>query len=170
MSSRRSGCGCRKCCMPDEQPAQLSASEAARRLREGLLTSEELVQGCLERIRAVEPTVQAWQFLDEEHALAQARAADERRRSGVAVGPLLGIPVGVKDIIDTADMPTENGTVLHKGRTPRSDAAGVGKLRAAAPVIMGKTVTTHSPHFPPGTKPNTPNPKHTPSGAFTGLP
>src|SRR5260221_133514 len=83
MSSRRSGCGCRKCCMPDEQPAQLSAGEAARRIRDGLLTSEELVQGCLPRIRAVEPTVQAWQVLDEYHALEQARAADERPRTGV---------------------------------------------------------------------------------------
>src|SRR5438309_11841682 len=117
--------------MPHEQPAQLSAAVAAQRIRDGLLTAEELVQACLERIRQVEPTVQAWQFLDEEHALAQARAADERRRSGVAVGALNGIPVGLKDIIDTGDMPTENGTVLHKGRMPRTDAAVVAKLRAA---------------------------------------
>jgi Asp-tRNA(Asn)/Glu-tRNA(Gln) amidotransferase A subunit family amidase len=109
--------------MADEQPAQLTAGEAARRIRDGALTSEELVRACLERTRQVEPTVQAWQFLDEEHALAQARAADERRRSGVPVGALNGIPVGIKDIIDTADMPTENGTVLHKGRMPRTDAA-----------------------------------------------
>ena len=68
--------------------------------------------------------MQAWTFLDEEHALAQARAADERKRSGEPVGPLHGVPVGLKDIIDTADMPTENGTVLHKGRTPRDDAGG----------------------------------------------
>ncbi len=74
--------------------ATLTASEAARRLREGLVSSEELVRECLERIRATEPIVQAWQFLDEEHALAQARAADERRRSGVPVGALNGIPVG----------------------------------------------------------------------------
>src|SRR5258706_11439651 len=159
MSSRRSGCGCRKCCMPDEQPAQLSAGEAARRIRDGLLTSEELVQGCLERIRAVEPTVQAWQFLDEEHALEQARAADERRRSGEPVGALLGIPVGIKDIIDTADMPTENGTVLHKGRTPRSDAAGGAKRPPAGAVIMGKAATSPRGSFTPRT---TPNP-HTPA-------
>jgi Asp-tRNA(Asn)/Glu-tRNA(Gln) amidotransferase A subunit family amidase len=113
--------------MPDEQPAQLTASEAAQRITRGVLSSEELVQSCLERIRALEPTIQAWQFLDEEHALEQARAADERRRSGEPVGALNGIPVGLKDIIDTADMPTENGTVLHKGRTPRVDAAVVAK-------------------------------------------
>ena len=94
-------------------PASLAATEAARKIREGLLTSEELVSACLERIRAAEPSVQAWTFLDEGHALAQARAADERKRSGEPIGPLHGIPVGLKDIIDTADMPTENGTVLH---------------------------------------------------------
>src|SRR5437773_2524118 len=114
-----------------------SATDAARRIREGSLTSEELVQASLERIRAREPRVQAWTFLDEEHALAQARAADERRRSGEPVGPLHGIPVGLKDIIDTADMPTENGCALHKGRTPRADAAVVTMLRAAGAVILG---------------------------------
>ena len=84
-------------------------------IREGMLTSEELVQGCLERIRELEPKVQAWKFLDEEHALAQARALDERKRDGEPIGPLHGVPVGVKDIIDTADMPTENGTRAAQG-------------------------------------------------------
>jgi len=102
--------------------------------------------------------VQAWQFLDEAHALAQARAADERRRSGEPVGALCGIPVGVKDIIDTADMPTENGTLLHKGRTPRADAAVVAKLRAAGAVILGKTVTTECAYFTPGKTRNPHNP------------
>ena len=125
-----------------EHLSQLTASEAARRMREGLLTAEELVTACLERIRQTEPVVQAWQYLDEEHALAQGRAADERRRSGESVGALNGIPVGIKDIIDTADMPTENGTVLHKGRAPRNDAVAVKMLRAAGAVILGKTVTT----------------------------
>ena len=119
-------------------PASLAASAAARKIREGLLTSEELVAACLERIRATEPSVQAWTFLDEEHALAQARAADERKRSGEPIGALHGVPVGLKDIIDTADMPTENGTVLHKGRAPREDAAVVKALRAAGAVILGK--------------------------------
>ena len=145
-----------------------TAAEAARSIREGLLTSEELVQSCLERIRQVEPTVQAWQFLDEEHALAQARAADERRRSGEPVGALHGIPVGIKDIIDTADMPTENGTVLHKGRMPRADAAVVAALRGAGAVIMGKTVTTECAYFNPGKTRNPHNPEHTPGGSSSG--
>jgi Asp-tRNA(Asn)/Glu-tRNA(Gln) amidotransferase A subunit family amidase len=137
-------------------------------MREGLLTAEELVQACLERIHQLEPTVQAWQFLDEEHAFAQARAADERKRSGQAVGALNGIPVGIKDIIDTADMPTENGTVLHKGRTPRADAAVVARMRAAGAVIMGKTVSTECAYFSPGKTRNPHNPEHTPGGSSSG--
>src|SRR5690348_18507076 len=102
---------------PMQSPAQLTATAAAAQIASGRLSSEELVSACLERIRRLEPTVQAWQFLDPDHALAQARAADERRRSGEPVGALNGIPLGIKDIMDTADMPTEYGTVLHKGRT-----------------------------------------------------
>ncbi len=148
--------------------ATLTASEAARRLREGLVSSEELVRECLDRIRATEPIVQAWQFLDEEHALGQARAADERRRSGVPVGALNGIPVGIKDIIDTFDMPTENGCALHKGRMSGADAAVVAKLRAAGAVIMGKTVTTECAYFNPGKTRNPHNPEHTPGGSSSG--
>jgi Asp-tRNA(Asn)/Glu-tRNA(Gln) amidotransferase A subunit family amidase len=146
----------------------LSASDAARRIREGTLTSQELVQSCLERIREAEPSVQAWTFLDEEHALAQARAADERKRSGEPIGPLHGVPVGVKDIFDTGDMPTENGTVLHHGRTPREDAAAVKSLRAAGAVILGKTVTTECAYFAPGKTRNPHDPEHTPGGSSSG--
>src|SRR5437868_3151995 len=108
--------------MARESPATLTACEAARQLEQGVLSSEELVQACLAQIRHAEPQVQAWTFLDEQHALAQARAADQKRRSGEPYGPLSGIPIGIKDIIDTADMPTENGTMLHQGRAPRDDA------------------------------------------------
>ena len=146
----------------------LSATQAAERIRKGLLSSEELVQSCLEQIRALEPKVQAWQFLDEEHALAQARALDERKRNGEPLGPLHGVPVGVKDIIDTADMPTENGTVLHKGRTPRDDAGVVTRLRAAGAIILGKTVTTECAYFNPGKTRNPHNPEHTPGGSSSG--
>jgi len=148
--------------------ASLPATDAARLIREGALSSEELVHACLERIREAEPQVQAWQFLDEQHALAQARAADEQRRSGGTVGPLCGVPVGIKDIIDTSDMPTENGSVLYQGRTPREDAAVVGRLRAAGAVIMGKTVTTECAYFAPGKTRNPHNPEHTPGGSSSG--
>src|SRR5687768_12309469 len=120
----------------------LSASDAARAIRDGAVTSEQLVDACLARIREAEPQVQAWQFLDPAHALAQARALDEQHRAGAPAGPLHGVPVGIKDIIDTADMPTEDGTVLHAGRTPARDATVVATLRAAGAVILGKTVTT----------------------------
>ncbi len=152
----------------DAAKSWLTAADAARLVREGALTSEELVRACLERMREVEPKIQAWTFLDEEHALSQARAADEKRREGNPVGPLHGIPVGVKDIIDTSDMPTENGTVLHAGRTPRTDAAVVARLRAAGAVILGKTVTTECAYFHPGKTRNPHNPGHTPGGSSSG--
>ena len=154
--------------MGADAPVALSASDAARRIRDGVLTSEELVQSCLEHIRALEPKVQAWQFLDEEHALAQARVFDQRKRGGEPIGPLHGVPVGVKDIIDTADMPTENGTVLHEGRTPRDDAAVVRMLRAAGAVILGKTVMTECAYFNPGKTRNPHDAEHTPGGSSSG--
>jgi len=154
--------------MASEHPAALTAAEAAQRIREGRLSSEELVEGCLERIRQVEPQVQAWTFLDEKLALSQARAADEMRRSGEAVGPLNGVPVGLKDIIDTGDMPTENGCALHKGRTPRDDAAVVKMLRAAGAIVLGKTVTTECAYFHPGKTRNPHNAEHTPGGSSSG--
>ena len=154
--------------MDAQHPAALTATEAARLIRDGALSSEQLVQACLEHIRETEPTVQAWTFLDEDLALAQARAADELRRSGQATGPLCGVPIGIKDIIDTADMPTENGTPLHRGRTPRADAAVVARLRAAGAVILGKTVTTECAYFHPGKTRNPHNPAHTPGGSSSG--
>src|SRR5216117_3921949 len=146
----------------------LSASDAARLIRDGVVGSAELVQACLARVRETDAQVQAWAFLDPDHALAQARAADELRLSGQPVGPLHGVPVGIKDIIDTGDMPTENGSVLHAGRTPSRDAAVVTLLRAAGAVIMGKTVTTEFATRSPGKTRNPHNPEHTPGGSSSG--
>jgi len=146
----------------------LAAGEAARMIREGVITSVELVEACLARVREVEAQVQAWAFLDPEHALAQARAADEFRLSGQPIGPLHGVPVGLKDIIDTADMPTENGSVLHAGRTPSRDASVVSLLRGAGAVMMGKTVTTEFATRTPGKTRNPHNPAHTPGGSSSG--
>jgi len=151
-----------------QNPADLTAAQAAQRIREGLLSSEELVESCLERIRAIDENVQAWAFLDEELARTQARKADELRRSGQAAGPLSGIPVGVKDIFDTSDYPTENGNRVHKGRTPRKDAAAVAMLRAAGAVVLGKTVTTECAYYHPGKTRNPHNPEHTPGGSSSG--
>ena len=146
----------------------LSAADAARAIRDGAISSEQLVEACLARVREVEEKVQAWQFLDPEHALGQARARDRDRREGHPSGPLHGVPVGIKDIIDTADMPTEDGTVLHAGRTPAWDATVVAWLRAAGAVIMGKTVTTECAVFTPGKTRNPHNPEHTPGGSSSG--
>jgi len=146
----------------------LSASDAARLLRDGVISSSQLVEACLARVQDTEPQVQAWAFLDPDHARAQARSADERRLSGQPIGPLHGVPVGIKDIIDTADMPTENGSVLHGGRTPSRDAAVVAMLRAAGAVIMGKTVTTEFASREPGKTRNPHNPAHTPGGSSSG--
>ncbi|HEX9673740.1 MAG TPA: amidase [Burkholderiales bacterium] len=146
----------------------LSACDAAQTLRDGAISSEQLVEACLARVRQVDANVQAWAFLDPEHALAQARALDERRKEGASLGPLHGVPVGIKDIFDTADMPTEDGTVLHAGRTPATDAAAVARLRAAGAVIMGKTVTTELATYAPGKTRNPHNAEHTPGGSSSG--
>jgi Asp-tRNA(Asn)/Glu-tRNA(Gln) amidotransferase A subunit family amidase len=146
----------------------LTATEAATRLASGQISSQALIEACLSRSEELEPQLKAWAFLDRDRALAQARAADEQRRSGKGVGPLNGIPVGIKDIIDTADMPTENGTPLNKGRQPRQDAACVANLRAAGAVILGKTVTTELATLTPSHTRNPRNPEHTPGGSSSG--
>jgi Asp-tRNA(Asn)/Glu-tRNA(Gln) amidotransferase A subunit family amidase len=146
----------------------LSAAEAARLIRDGTMTSVELVEAYLARIREVDAQVQAWAFLDQDYALAQARAADELRLSGQSVGALHGVPVGVKDIFDTADMPTENGSVIYAGRTPSRDATAVSRLRAAGALIMGKTVTTEFAYFSPGKTRNPHDAEHTPGGSSSG--
>lgn len=146
----------------------LTAADAARRIAQGEFSSEALVTACLERIEEREETVQAWQHLDPDHALAQARARDEERTLGHTTGPLHGVPVGVKDIIDTAELPTENGTAVHEGRQPTDDAAVVTALKDAGAVIMGKTVTTELAAFFPGKTRNPHNPEHTPGGSSSG--
>lgn len=146
----------------------LSAADAARAIRDGAISSEQLVEACLARVREADGEVQAWAHLDPEHALAQARARDLDRREGRPTGPLHGVPVGLKDIIDTLDYPTEDGTVLHAGRTPAHDATVVDMLRGAGAVIMGKTVTTECAYFSPGKTRNPHNPGHTPGGSSSG--
>lgn len=148
--------------------AAMTASEAARRIRDGEVTSPELVQSCLDRIEAVEDSIGAWAHLDREYALAQANAAQDQRQARKSLGPLHGVPVGVKDILDTADMPTENGTILHRGRRPMKDAAVVERLRAAGAIILGKTVSTELAVYSPGKTKNPHDPTRTPGGSSSG--
>lgn len=147
---------------------QLGALEMAARIRSGELDAVDLVRACLDRIEFVDEGVQAWAHLDPERALEQAREADEARREGKPLGPLHGVPVGVKDIFDTRDYPTEDGTVLHAGRTPLEDAQAVAMLRAAGAVIMGKTVTTELACYAPGKTTNPHDPSRTPGGSSSG--
>jgi len=143
---------------------QLSAAEAARRIAGGQLKSEALVAACLERIAAREAEVQAWAFLDRDLALKQARALDgEPPRS-----PLHGVPVGIKDIIDTADMPTEYNSPIYRGHRPAWDAACVALLRRAGCVILGKTVTTEFANTHPARTRNPHRLTHTPGGSSSG--
>jgi Asp-tRNA(Asn)/Glu-tRNA(Gln) amidotransferase A subunit family amidase len=154
--------------LTDTNLTDLTATEAAARIARGETTSEKLITACLERVAALEPHVQAWASHDPEHVLAQARAADALSREGKGVGPLHGVPVGVKDIIDTADLATENGCRAHRGRQPTADAACVVALRRAGAVIMGKTVTTELAAFTPGKTHNPRNLEHTPGGSSSG--
>ena len=144
------------------------ALAAAAAVRAGEITAVELVQAALDRIAEFEPQVAAWTHLDPELALERAREADERRRRGEPTGPLHGVPVGIKDIIDTADLPTECGTVLHAGRRPARDAAIIATLREAGAIILGKTVTTELAVYAPGNTRNPHNYERTPGGSSSG--
>jgi Asp-tRNA(Asn)/Glu-tRNA(Gln) amidotransferase A subunit family amidase len=146
----------------------LTASEAARLVREGRISSKELVEACLAQVDLREGEVQAWQHLDRRHALLQAELADEAHKAGKPHGPLHGVPVGVKDVFDTCDLPTENGCALHAGRTPRHDAAAVALLREAGAVVLGKTVTTELAYYAPGKTRNPHDPARTPGGSSSG--
>jgi amidase len=143
---------------------ELSGVEVAQAIAAGTITSEALVTACLERIMAREEIVRAWAYLDPKAALAQARARDQ----SPAQGPLHGVPVGIKDLIDTADMPTSYGSPIYAGHQPAWDAASVALLRAAGAVILGKTVTTEFAMFTPGKTANPHNVAHTPGGSSSG--
>ncbi len=147
---------------------RLSAAHAAEAIRDGQLTSEALVTACLERIDATERTVRAWAYLDRDLALEQARTADHIRRAGRATGALHGVPVGLKDIVDTADMPTQRGSAIFDGRQSQSDARLVERLRDAGAVIMGKTKTTELAYMHPTDTTNPHAADRTPGGSSSG--
>ncbi len=151
-----------------DDPACLGASEAAARIRAGTLSCEALMSACLRRIESRESRVGAWAFLDPEKALAEARRCDRELAQGRAPEPLHGIPVGIKDIIDTRDMPTQLGSPIHEGRRPDADAQVVRLLRAAGAIIPGKTVTTEFALSHPGKTRNPHALGHTPGGSSSG--
>lgn len=146
----------------------LSAVEAARLIRDGQVSSEELVKDCLSHIEAVDDAVQAWTHLEPGYALAQARESDKLRRSGAPIGALHGVPVGVKDIFDTFDFPTEYGSPIHAGRKTVEDATAVVRLREAGAIVMGKTVTAEFAVLSPGKTKNPHDATRTPGGSSSG--
>jgi len=143
---------------------QFSATQAAREIAAGRLTSEALVRSCLAHIAERDPAVQAWAFLDPDLAIEQARACDRGPRRG----PLHGLPIGVKDVIDTADMPTAYNSAIYAGHRPLWDAACVAAVRRAGGIILGKTETTEFANNHPARTRNPHNLSHTPGGSSSG--
>jgi Asp-tRNA(Asn)/Glu-tRNA(Gln) amidotransferase A subunit family amidase len=142
------------------EPAKLSATEAVRLMRAGTLRSADLMAACLARIAEREPVVRAFAWFDPDAARKAAAA--------VRPGALHGLPIGVKDVFDTSDMPSEYGSPIWRGWRPRADAAAVAWARQAGAVVMGKTVTTEFATRKPGPTGNPHNPGHTPGGSSSG--
>jgi len=143
----------------------LTATEAVALMRAGTLSVEEMARACLARVAERDAAVQAWAYLDPDHVIAQARALD----AAPVKGPLHGVPVGVKDMMFTADMPTQQGSPIYEGAFPKLDAAPVMSLRAAGALIFGKTVTTEFASTIVGGKArNAHDPARTPGGSSSG--
>ena len=147
-----------------QPPNELDACETLAAIAEGRLTAEALTRACLERVHARDSVVHAFAFLNPESALAEARARDRAGSRGL----LLGLPFGVKDIIDTHDMPTSYGSPIHAAHRPSADAACVALAREAGAVMLGKTVTTEFALRHPGPTTNPHDPAHTPGGSSSG--
>jgi Asp-tRNA(Asn)/Glu-tRNA(Gln) amidotransferase A subunit family amidase len=146
----------------------LTAADALAAFASGRLTSVALVQSCLDRIKETDGAIKAWAFLDADAALAQAAECDRIRKAGMATGPLHGLPVGLKDIIDTAKMPTQRGTPIFANRQTDKVARLVEHLREAGAVIMGKTVTTELAFVHANETRNPHNTDHSPGGSSSG--
>jgi len=138
------------------------------RLATGALSARDLAEALIERIEAIEPEVGAFAWFDPEFLRAQATQSDAYRKAGRPIGPLHGLPIGIKDVINTAGIPTENGTPLDAGRRPEAHAAVVSRLLAAGALVLGKTVTTELQFLHPSKTRNPANPNHTPGGSSAG--
>jgi Asp-tRNA(Asn)/Glu-tRNA(Gln) amidotransferase A subunit family amidase len=154
--------------MSELLPSALSAVEAIDKIRDGWISSVELVQACLDRISETDDQLHAWVFVDQEGALARAAQMDAHRKAGKTMGRLHGIPVGLKDIIDTNTMPTERGTPIFSGRQPDKDAYIVQRLLGDGAVILGKTVTTELAFMHANETRNPHDVGHSPGGSSSG--
>lgn len=150
------------------QLEQMSAVALRDDIASGALSAAALVQRCIARIDAREAEVQAWEWFEPAYALEQARKLDEAFAASGVMGPLHGLPVGLKDVIDTADAPTANGCPVDAGRIPEKDARLVSMLRDAGAIIMGKTVSTELAFMYAGKTRNPHDPGHTPGGSSSG--
>lgn len=146
----------------------LDAVALRDRLATGALKAADLAEALIARIAVIEPEVGAFAWFNADFLRAQAAAADRHRAAGRPLGPLHGLPVGIKDVIDTAGIRTENGTVLDAGRVPAADAAIVARLRAAGALVLGKTVSTELQYLHPSRTRNPANLAHTPGGSSAG--
>jgi Asp-tRNA(Asn)/Glu-tRNA(Gln) amidotransferase A subunit family amidase len=151
-----------------EKLHQLNLREAAQRIREGSLSSTDLVRACLTRCSHLEPRVEAWEHLNAESAMERAEELDSIRRSRGVVGPLHGIALGIKDIIDVAAMPTTMGSPVYAGNVARQTAPVVQQLERAGAIVLGKTVTSEFAFYTPRKTRNPWNPAHTPGGSSMG--
>ena len=154
--------------MPKHFEHEMTASQAAVAMRSGDVSAVELLEALLARSERLEPRLGVWATLDVEYALDQARSRDRTLAAGSPTGPLHGVPVGIKDIYDTAGLRTAHGSPIFSNNVPDRDATSVAKLKEAGAVIMGKTVTTE---FACGDPPTTLNPwlsDRTPGGSSTG--
>jgi len=141
-------------------PCRLTATQAVRLIQQGKLHPLDLTEACLGRIAEREPGIRAFSFFDPEYARKQAATPRP--------GPLHGIPIGIKDVLDTADMPSEYGSPIWKGWRPKADSAPVAWARAAGAVFYGKTVTTEFATRKPGPTANPHHLGHTPGGSSSG--
>ena len=150
------------------EPNELTAAEAARAIAERSLTAVELAQACLNRIEALDDRLLAWVYVDRDTVLNSARAADAAVAEGQPLGPLHGVPIGVKDIYYTAGIPTRAGSEVYKDFVPDFDAASLTLLKRAGAVMLGKAVTTEFACLDPSPTFNPWNPAHTPGGSSSG--
>src|SRR5436309_11629697 len=150
--------------MPNVEPHRLPATTLARLIEGGELTGEWVARSCVDRIAEREPVVRAWAHLDRDAVLEAARLADKSGKRGL----LQGVPFGVKDIFDTADMPAGYGSPIYTGCRPSFDASAVSLPRAAGAILMGKTVTTEFANRHPGPTSHPKNRMHTPGGSSSG--
>ena len=146
----------------------LSTNELVAKMREGQISSVEVCKAYIERINKFEKDVKAWNFLDKKILLEKAEEADEYRKSGKPLGPLHGLPIAVKDIFGTYDMPTECGTVFRKKMSASQDSEVVNLIKNAGAIIMGKTVTAELAYIHPGKTTNPHDYSRTPGGSSSG--